>query len=136
MSSNQDLISNHKVEISSNKSFGIVFSIFFLLIFFYSFFYNQVNFIFLYISFFFVFITLFKPIIFHYPNLLWSKIGIIIGLFISPIVMLLIYTIVFIPTGIIFKLLRIDLLDRKINKNLKSYWKARKESMQNFKNQF
>ena len=50
--------------------------------------------------------------------------------------MLTIYIIVFIPIGIIFKILKIDLLDRNYNKKTKSYWKLRKESIQNFKNQF
>lgn len=128
--------SNYKPEIGSTKSFGIVFSIFFVLLFIYTFIIDDPIYYFLLISFLLLIISFFKPIIFYYPNIIWAKLGILIGLIVSPLIMLTIYIIVFIPIGIIFKILKIDLLDRNYNKKTKSYWKLRKESIQNFKNQF
>ena len=136
MSTNHDLKANFKVEIGSNKNFGIVFSIFFFIIFLYFYFYDEINFISLFLSIVFLAITFLKPALFHYPNLFWAKLGILLGFIISPIIMLIIYIFVFIPTGVIFKFLKIDLLNNKIDKDSESYWKTRKEDIQNLKNQF
>lgn len=136
MNINQELKPNYKAEFGSSKNFGFVFSIVFLLIFAYTIFQQNIIFTFLLLSILFSLFSIFYPKIFHYPNIWWSKLGIIIGFFISPIIMLLIYFLIFFPTGIIFQILRKDLLCRKINKNSKSYWKYRKESIQSLRNQF
>ena len=114
----------------------VLFFQFFVLLFIYTFIIDDPIYYFLLISFLLLIISFFKPIIFYYPNIIWAKLGILIGLIVSPLIMLTIYIIVFIPIGIIFKILKIDLLDRNYNKKTKSYWKLRKESIQNFKNQF
>ena len=64
------------------------------------------------------------------------SLGIVLGFFISHIVMFIIYYLAFVTTGLILKLFRKDILDIKIDKNLKSYWKKRQNSNQSMENQF
>ena len=67
-------------------------------------------------------------------NLIWIKFGLLLGKFVSPIVMGLVFFFVVTPTGLIMKLLNKDLLNLK-KKNKKSYW-IRRKSKSNMKNQF
>ena len=50
--------------------------------------------------------------------------------------MALIYFLTVLPTGIIMRLLKKDLLNQKIEKNSNSYWIHRSEKMNSMKNQF
>ena len=68
-------------------------------------------------------------------NKLWCKLGILLGNFITPIIMGIIFFFVVTPTGIIMKLLRKDLIKLKKN-NDKSYWIEKKYFKSSMKNQF
>jgi hypothetical protein len=70
------------------------------------------------------------------PNKLWFKFGIFLGSIIAPIVILIVYFITVIPTGLIMRLLGKDLLRQKLDKNTKSYWIERREPIGSMKNQF
>lgn len=48
--------------------------------------------------------------------------SIIIGYFVSRIILTLMFTIFFVPIGLFTRLIGKDLLDKKINKNAGSYW--------------
>ncbi len=68
-------------------------------------------------------------------NKLWFKLGILLGNFIAPIIMGIIFFFVVTPTGIIMKLLRKDLIKLKKN-NDESYWIEKKDIKSSMKNQF
>ena len=68
-------------------------------------------------------------------NKLWFKLGILLGNFITPIIMGIIFFFVVTPTGIIMKLLRKDLIKLKKN-NDDSYWIEKKDIKSSMKNQF
>ena len=70
------------------------------------------------------------------PNYIWFKFGMAIGSITSPIVMALVYFITVLPTGLIMRLLGRDLLNQKLDKNAKSYWIVRQESVGSMRNQF
>ena len=70
------------------------------------------------------------------PAKLWLKLGIVLGAVVSPIVLVLIYSTTFLPIGIFMRLIRNDLLRLKIEKNDKSYWIKRNQSVGPMKNQF
>ena len=126
-----------KIKRSSEKNFGIVFSIFFLILFIYQFFFGErLNLYLLSITIILIILTLIFPKIFKYPNFVWFKFGEFMGLVISPIIMLCIFIFVFFPIGLIFKILRKDLLNVKINKKKKSYWTNRDSNFSSMKNQF
>ena len=114
---------NFEPKVGSERSFGYTFCVFFLLFFLFSIYHNNgLNYYLLLISIFFFIVTFIKPSFFKKPNLLWFKLGMLIGSFISPIVMTLIYVITILPVGIILKLFNKDVMNIKIKKSHKSYW--------------
>ena len=68
-------------------------------------------------------------------NKLWFKFGLILGKFISPLIMGLIFFIVVTPIGIIMRLLKKDLLLLKYN-HKKTYWIEKTGPKSKMKNQF
>ena len=127
-----------KYKKSSNRSFGIVFFVFFLILALYPLINgNTLNIIFLVASLIFFFLGIFNYKYLTPLNYLWIKIGDILGAVIAPIIMFIIYVIAVIPTGIILKILRKDVLKLKINKNIESYWIAKDNKKENsMRNQF
>lgn len=124
-----------RIKISSNKSFGIVFFIFFIAVAFYPLLINEEYRLWaLIISLVFLILGLVNSSILTPLNLLWFKFGILLGRIVSPIVMAFVFFIVVTPTGLIMKLLQKDLLKLK-KTNKKSYWIERK-SKSEMKNQF
>jgi hypothetical protein len=128
---------NHNVSISTEKSFGIVFSIVFLLVAFYPLINSEeIHLWAIILSAIFLFLAYFMPKILSIPNKFWFKFGILLQSIIAPIVMALLYFLTVLPTGLIMRLLGKDLLKLKLDKNAKSYWIERTEPMGSMKNQF
>ena len=126
---------NKKIKVSSNKSFGIVFFIFFIAVAFYPLLNNEEYRLWaLIISLVFLILGLINSSILTPLNLLWFKFGMLLGRVVSPIIMCLVFFGVVTPTGLIMKLFKKDLLKLKRN-DKKSYWIERK-SKSEMKNQF
>jgi len=122
---------------SSEKSFGIVFSVVFLIIGLYPIIgSNALNYWAIAISFIFLLMAYFSPKFLSFPNKLWFRFGIFLGSIIAPIVMALIFFVAVFPTGLIMRLFGKDLLSKKFNKKIKTYWLPRTEAMGSMKNQF
>ena len=132
-----DYKENVKIKISSEKSFGIIFSIFFFVLSIYPLFIQKnFNYILFIISIILILTSFIYSSVLKYPNFLWFKFGELIGKVISPLVMLSIYLIVFFPIGLFYKLLNKDLLGLKIDKNKHSYWSDKKIIKTSMRNQF
>ena len=126
----------NKIKFGSNKIFGIVFFIFFLLIALYPLMNNEsIRFWSLIISLIFLILGLLKPRILAPLNIAWIKLGILLGKFISPIVMAIIFFLVITPIGLLMRFMGKDLLNLKFNKH-KSYWIKKKVEKSEMKNQF
>jgi len=126
----------NKIKFGSNKIFGIVFFIFFLLIALYPLMNNEsIRFWSLIISLIFLILGLLKPRILAPLNIAWIKLGILLGKFISPIVMAIIFFLVITPIGLLMRFVGKDLLNLKFN-NHKSYWIKKKGEKSEMKNQF
>ena len=124
------------IKISSNKSFGIVFAVVFSLIALWPLLKgNEIRLWSLIISIIFLTLGLLNSRILTPLNKLWFKLGILLGNFIAPIIMGIIFFFVVTPTGIIMKLLRKDLIKLKKN-NDESYWIEKKDIKSSMKNQF
>ena len=83
---------NSKISMSSNKSFGIVFFIFFFILGIWpSINGNQINYILLILGFIFLILGLFNSKILTPLNFVWCKLGIYLGIIISPIIMGIIF---------------------------------------------
>tara|TARA_B100000787_G_C15985231_1_gene203359 strand:- start:114 stop:518 length:405 start_codon:yes stop_codon:yes gene_type:complete len=122
---------------SSEKSFGIVFSVVFLIIGLYPIIgSNALNYWAIAISILFLLMAYFSPKFLSLPNKLWFRFGIFLGSIIAPIVMALIFFVAVFPTGLIMRLFGKDLLSQKFNKKIKTYWIERSEAMGSMKNQF
>ena len=125
-----------EVKLSSNKSFGIVFFIVFLLIGVYPLLKgSDLRIWSLIISFIFLVLGLINSKILTPLNRLWFKFGLLLGKFISPIIMGIIFFIVVTPIGIIMRLFNKDLLNLKFNKK-ETYWIDKKGPKSKMKDQF
>jgi hypothetical protein len=61
------------------------------------------------------------------PNLLWFKFGVILAKIINPIVLGLIYLLLFMPTAIALRLFKKDVLNLKVRNHENTYWVENKE---------
>ncbi len=126
-----------KIEIGSNKTFGIVFFIFFLIISFYPTLVHGESFRVwaLIIGLIFLLLGMLKSQYLTPLNIAWYKLGLFLGRFVAPLIMALVFFSVVTPTGLIMRLFRKDILNLK-KKNSKSYWIEKNNSNKNMKNQF
>jgi hypothetical protein len=125
-----------KIKRSSNKSFGIVFCIVFLLIGIWPILNNEsYRFWALVISLVFLILGLTNSKLLTPLNILWFKLGILLGKIVSPVVMGIIFFFVVTPTAILMRLFKKDLLNLKYNDS-KSYWIKKDEIKSKMKNQF
>jgi hypothetical protein len=127
------------VKIGSNKSFGIVFSIFFALIAIYIFYkFENINFLLIFLSILFLILGLIKSVLLTPLNILWFKFGIILSKIVSPIIMALIFFVVVTPLALLAKLVKKDFLElnKKKNKKRLSYWIKKEKYNNSMKDQF
>ena len=129
-------MNSNKIKLPSNRKFGIFFTIIFFLG---TLYFLYKNILILYFSFFLIFLiflllTIIKPKKLHILNKVWMKFGFILGKFISPIILGIIFFGLFFPISIIFKLTKRDELKIAKVKN-ESLWKYRKVKT-NFSKQF
>ena len=67
------------------------------------------------------------------PNLLkplyifWMKLAFVLSWINTRLILFLMFYLIFTPIGFIIKILRIDLLETKINKEEKTYWKKKEK---------
>jgi hypothetical protein len=126
----------NNIKISSNRSFGIVFFIFFLIIAIYPLLEDDEIRIWSFIlSLIFLILGLINSEFLTPLNKLWFKVGLLLGKLISPIVIGLIFFCVVTPTGLILKLLKKDILKLRKNSS-KTYWVERPKIKSEMKNQF
>ena len=123
------------IKLPSNRNFGIVFFIVFLIIALWPILkQNEIRIWSLIISFIFFALGLINSKLLTPLNKIWFKFGILLGKFVSPIVMGIIFFLVVTPTGYIMRLIGKDLLRLKKNKN--SYWIKKVNYKTTMKNQF
>jgi len=124
------------IKIGSNRSFGIVFFIVFLLISIYPIFNEgSIRLWSLLIAVIFLILGLFNSKFLTPLNKAWFKFGMILGKFISPIVMGVIFFGVVTPISLIMKIFGKDLLNLKKNKKT-TYWLDKDKIKSSMKNQF
>ena len=121
---------------SSEKSFGILFSIVFLLIAIWPLLSDYIIRIWsLAISIIFLTVALLKQKLLKPLNKAWIKFGEVLGGIIAPIVMALIYFFILTPISFTVRIFGKDLLKLKISKD-KSYWIKREKNITTMDKQF
>ncbi len=127
-------------QIPSNRRFGFFFATVFGLISFYLFYQDMLGFSLssIFLSFILVGITLIKPEFLLPFNRAWMYLGYILSLFISPIVLALIFFGLFTPLSLLMRISGRDELRMKLSKRA-SHWKTYDKNDlhdNNYKNQF
>tara|TARA_A100001011_G_C14055209_1_gene733689 strand:+ start:104 stop:493 length:390 start_codon:yes stop_codon:yes gene_type:complete len=129
-------MSKKEILMSSNRNFGLVFSIFFLIISLWPLLNsNEIRLWSLILSLIFLILGILNSKLLAPLNKLWMKFGLFLGAIVSPIIMGIIYFFVVTPTGLIMKILGKDLLLLKRN-NKQSYWIEKENVKSSMKNQF
>jgi hypothetical protein len=125
-----------KYNTGTNKSFGIVFFLFFLIVSIFPLFKDEdIRVWSLIVAIIFLILGLLNSRALTPFNILWFKFGLFLGKIVSPIIMGLVFFLVVTPTGIIMRLFNKDLLNLK-KKKTKSYWIIRDNPDTDMKNQF
>ena len=68
--------------------------------------------------------NLLKPL-----NKLWMTLAIILGWFMSRVILFILYYVIITPIGFLLKLIGKDFLNRKIDKTSQSYWEIREKKI-------
>ncbi len=127
---------NSKNKIGTNKSFGIVFFVFFLIVSIFPLLNNEdIRVWSLIISLIFLILGILNSKILTPLNQIWFKFGILLGRFVSPVVMGIIFFAIVTPTSVIMRVLQKNLLNLKKG-NKKTYWLERSKIKSKMKNQF
>ena len=124
------------IKIGTNKSFGIVFFLFFLIVSIFPLFKDgNIRSWSLIIAICFLVLGILNSKILTPLNKIWLRFGILLGSFVSPIVMGVVFFAIVTPTSLIMKILGKNLLNLKKD-NKKTYWIARSKIKSKMKNQF
>ena len=127
-----------KTQVSSNRSFGVVFFVVFLIISLYPLLNQEsIRVWSLIISFIFLFLGILNSILLSPLNFIWYNFGLILGKFVSPIIMGIVYFIVVFPTFLFIKLFKKNYLNLKYDNSKETYWITNQTNKQSsMKDQF
>jgi predicted membrane protein len=129
-------LDNSNIKIGTNKSFGIVFFVFFLIVSIFPILNDgDIRVWSLIISLIFLILGILNSKILTPLNQIWFKFGILLGRFVSPVVMGIIFFAIVTPTSVIMRVLQKNLLNLKKG-NKKTYWIERSKIKSKMKNQF
>lgn len=136
-----EIFKDHKnVKMGSEKSFGLVFSIVFLIIALWPINNdNPIHYWALIFAFAFLVCALFYPKILKPLNVLWFKFGLLLHKIVNPLILGFVFILTVVPTGLIMRLLKKDLLRLRRNDEADTYWITRdpkEQSLEHYKRQF
>ena len=129
-----------EVKLPENRTFGLFFSAIFACCTIYLLVhkYNNAAFYFALFSLITLTVSILKPQLLLPFNKLWMRFGIILGMIVSPVIIGLIFFVIFTPIGFVMRFCGRDELNLKLN-GKKTYWKKKISDMDansSFKNQF
>ena len=131
------MLNKSKIQMSSNRNFGLVFFIVFLLLGFWPLINGEeIKFWSVIISMIFLFFGIINSKLLTPLNLLWFRFGILLGSIFAPIVMMFVFFLVVTPIGFAMRIMGKDLLNKKRDKKKETYWVNREKSAGSMKRQF
>ncbi|MDD5109061.1 MAG: SxtJ family membrane protein [Candidatus Omnitrophica bacterium] len=107
------------------KSFGITMGFIFIVISVVLFFKHENIFFVAIVSILFFLVAFILPSLLYPLYISWMKLALVLSWINTRLVLFLMFYFIFTPIGVILKLLRKDLLDIKINKAEKTYWRKK-----------
>ena len=129
-------MNSNNIKISSNRNFGVVFAIFFFIVSMFPLFKDEdIRIWAVIVAIIFLILGLMNSNILTPLNKVWFKFGILLGSFVSPIVMGIVFFAIVTPTSLIMRVLGKNLLNLKKG-NKKTYWIERSKIESKMKNQF
>lgn len=81
-------------------------------------------------------IALAAPFLLQPFNRVWHKFGLILGMIMTPVIMTVIFVLVFTPTGLLLRLFGKDPMTRRFEPKTKSYWIKRTTPAGSMRDQF
>ena len=121
---------------NKNKSFGILLFFFFIIISLWPLFSkNEIRIWSLVTALIFLILAILNPKLLSPFTKLWIKLGELIGKFISPIIIGIIYFLILTPIGLLMKILKKNLLNLKFSKK-DTYWVQRKTKLNSMDKQY
>lgn len=128
-----------EIKLPSNRNFGFFFTLVFLVAAIYFYFAENINWTYAFVvaAMTFLLITFIKSDVLLPLNKLWMRLGFLLGMIISPIVLGIIFFGLFMPIATLMRLRGRDELMLKFSQKV-SYWVIRREPIksESFKNQF
>jgi hypothetical protein len=122
----EDLKRAEAVRGSSDRTFGLVFAAFFAVFGLSPLRHGgQVRVLLMVFSGVFLVVALLRPSLLHSANGVWTRLGLLLGRIVNPIVMTILFFLVFAPVGILLRLLGKDPLRLKQDRQATSYWIVR-----------
>jgi Saxitoxin biosynthesis operon protein SxtJ len=70
-------------------------------------------------------VALFSPDLFAVPNRLWFRFGLVLGKFITPIIVVILFLVAILPVALILRMLGKDILGLRRDATLETYWVPR-----------
>lgn len=117
-----DLKSNTEIRMGSDRSFGIVFAVVFAIIGLLPLLRGDVRWWALAVAAVFLGVALVRAEWLRPLNKLWFRFGLLLNRVLAPLIMGLMFLITVVPIGLVFRLLRRDLLRQKFDPDAASYW--------------
>jgi hypothetical protein len=127
-------LKNADLKRSSEKNFGIVFSIAFAVFGVLAFLNDNNYFFFCTFSLLFLILAFKSPHSLKVYNVLWFRFGILLGAIVAPVIMFLVYCITIIPLSLWLKIRGADILKLKSKPHDESYWVQRTKKLGSMKN--
>jgi len=135
-----EIVSNTKVKMGSEKSFGLVFAVVFLIIALFPLLgANQVRLWALGVAAVFAVLAYLRPSLLAPLNRVWFLFGLLLHKIISPVVMAIVFFLTVTPIGLIMRLMGKDPLNQSFDQSSESYWivvSETKKSESSMRNQF
>lgn len=88
------------------------------------------------VSFLFFVFAFGAPAYLKFPNMLWLKLGLLLNRIVSPVILSVLFFLVFLPTGLLLKLFKKDILGLKLDRAARSYWIRSADPESSMKDQF
>ena len=127
----------NNIKKSDLRTFSLIWSGLFSILSFYPYFFGSgINLYFFSLALIFISIAQIKPELMKGIYKLWVKFGNSMGNVISKVVMIVLFFLLFTPVSFALKILRKDLLKKKMGKHLDTYWIERKIQPTSMKKQF
>jgi hypothetical protein len=112
-----------ELPVPSDRSFGVIASIFFLLVACLPLFSGRdVRYWALIPALLCGIIAIVKPAVLHYANVAWTRFGQLLHSIVNPVILAFLFFVVLVPFGMVVRICRKELLQLKFNPNADSYW--------------